>query len=82
MGARLGLEGVVIWGEGSGRSNPLVPVTHFVDSGLNHHKSFILVRKYCFECLEQPDETAGSQGTCLRLPVVPLKGASRDHKKP
>lgn len=48
---------------------------------LNPRKSFIPVRK-CFQCLEQRDGTGGSPGTCLRLPAVPLKGASVDHKKP
>ena len=84
MGARRGLEGVMIWGGGKQGKQPMSPsdsLRRFRLEFLNPHKSF-LVRKYCLECLEQPDETAGSQGTCLRLPAVPLKGASRDHKKP
>lgn len=49
---------------------------------LNPRKSFIPVRKCCFGCLEQRDGTGGIPETCLRLPAVPLKAASMDHKKP
>lgn len=49
---------------------------------LNPHKSFILVRKYCFDRPERRDETGGNTGTCLKLPAVPLEGASFNQKKP
>lgn len=48
---------------------------------LNSRKSFILVRKYCFDHPEQHDGTGGKSGTCLKLPAVPLEGASFNHKK-
>ena len=81
MGARLCLEGVMVWGGGRQLMSSSDSLHRFRLEFLNPHKSFILVRKYCFEWLEQPNETAGSQGTCLRLPAVPLTGASWDHKK-
>lgn len=63
MRARLGLEGVMIYGEreaGEPTHESHDSLHRFRLEFLNPHKSFILVRKYCFGCLEQLDETAVS----------------------
>lgn len=85
MGARLGLEGVMVWAGGKWGRQPVSSsdsLHRFRLKFFNPHKSFLLVRKKWFECLKQPDETAGSQGTCRSLPAVPLTGSSQSCKKP